>query len=96
MEWKTLYISGKTGFENALPRALQDADVNYIRGAVSEKRLALYWIDEKTTLRDFKKAISAKTIFKYRMHFYDSLEDFIESRHNKRRSFSDSITAFWQ
>ena len=43
----------------------------------------LYWVDEKVTLRAVKEAIGSKLIWKYRLQFYPSLEEFIESQKNK-------------
>ena len=50
----------------------------YHTGKVTESH-ELYWIPEKMELRAFKQAIGAKTIFKYRLRFFQSLEPFIET-----------------
>lgn len=52
--------------------------------ASGEKNVALYWVDEKLSIRDFKKAIGSKTVFKYRLRFFINLE--------KAHEFSDPDT----
>lgn len=75
MGWTTIYIQGKSGCATEVLRHLEQSDVHFMPGSVSgEKNVALYWVDDKTGLRDFKKAIGSKTIFKYRLRFFTSLE----------------------
>jgi hypothetical protein len=82
MGWKTIYISGNTGFDKDVFNELQDSNVPFMPGSVDENSLFLYWTDEKVTLRDFKEAIGAKTIFKYRLRFFTSIEEY-QSQHTK-------------
>ena len=51
-------------------------------GYANETGLTLFWVDEAASLRSFKKAIGAKTIFKYRLRFFASVEAFTESKYN--------------
>jgi hypothetical protein len=75
MGWITIYIQGKSGCSSEVLRNLEHSGVRFMPGsAYGEKNTALYWIDEKLSLRDFKKAIGSKTVFKYRLRFYTSLE----------------------
>lgn len=54
-----------------------------------EANIGLYWVDEKTTIRAFKEAIGSKTIFKYRLRFFSSLEmlnEFYDEKPNESLS----------
>lgn len=89
MNWSTLYISGKEGFREDVLKNLNDSDFAFMQGYSEANDLALYWIDEKANLRDFKKAIGSKVVFKYRLQFFTSVEEFIESARNvKSNSFT--------
>lgn len=75
MGWKTIYIHGNTGCGPDIMRHMEHSDIIHMPGTiVGEDNIGLYWVDEKTGLRDFKKAIGSKTIFKYRLRFFTSLE----------------------
>jgi hypothetical protein len=78
MEWNTVYVTGKPDFEEDVVDNLKDAHFLFMEGT-KEGDLTLFWIDEKATLRDFKKAIGSKTVFKYRLQFYTSQEQFEET-----------------
>jgi len=84
MNWITIYISGKEGFEQEVTDHLESSDFVHMKGSLEDTGLALYWIDEKADLREFKKAIGSKTIFKYRLQFYSSVEEFVEAQSNNR------------
>jgi len=88
MNWVTIYISGKEGFREDILKNLKDSDFSFMQGYSEANDLALYWIDEKANLRDFKKAIGGKTVFKYRLHFFTSVEEFVESKNSKSNSFT--------
>jgi hypothetical protein len=85
MNWITIYISGKPGFEKEVTDNLEGSDFAFMPGSLEDNGLALYWINEHADLRDFKKAIGSKTVFKYRLHFYSSVEEFVESQNNNVR-----------
>jgi len=75
MGWKTIYIHGNTGCGPFIMRHMEHSDIIHMPGTiVGEDNIGLYWVDEKTSLRDFKEAIGSKTIFKYRLRFFSSLE----------------------
>jgi hypothetical protein len=80
MNWTTLYIRGKPGFDFAVLKNLEHSNINYLYGTSLESEVSLYWIDEKSTLRDFKMAIGGKIIFKYRLRFYSTIEEMFESQ----------------
>lgn len=84
MGWVTVYIRGKSGFKPDVLRHLESARVSFLPGFANEKGVDLYWIPEDLTIRDFKKAIGAKTVFKYRLRFYASVEEFVETKFNSR------------
>ncbi|MFO0377405.1 MAG: hypothetical protein ACK50M_03055 [Cyclobacteriaceae bacterium] len=75
MNWSTIYITGKAGFEREVQRKLDWADIavmNGTSGTVSGSRL--YWIAESVALREFKEAIGADIIWKYRLQFSPVIE----------------------
>lgn len=82
MGWVTVYIRGKSGFKSEVGNQLQSSGFAHMPGFASEKGLALYWIHDLNKLREFKKAIGSKTIFKYRLRFYTTVEEFVESKYN--------------
>lgn len=82
MGWVTVYIRGRSGFKSEVQHELDRADINMLPGFANERGVALYWISEDVTLRDFKKAIGAKTIFKHRLKFYATVEEFVETKFN--------------
>jgi hypothetical protein len=76
MNWNTLYIKGKPGFEREVDERLTHAAISVMPGSFLEgENTALFWVDENTSLREIKKAIGSKVVFKYRLQFYKSLEE---------------------
>ncbi len=78
--WTTLYIHGRSGAEAEILHSLEHSGLNFLPGYANEDGLLLVWIDEAEPLRSFKKAIGGKTIFKYRLRFYATVEAFVESK----------------
>jgi hypothetical protein len=75
MGWGTLYVYGKPGFEQEVLDQLEHSSIGFMPGSMSgEQNIALYWVDERTSMRDFKKAIGSEIVFKYRLRFFNSLE----------------------
>jgi hypothetical protein len=99
MGWITIYITGKADFREDVGKKLEDSDLKLMPGynggaGDGEAFSDLYWIDEKVKLREIKEAIGSKLIWRYRLNFYTSLEEFIESQKNKRSTeFSDEERA---
>ena len=92
MGWGTLYIHGKPGFEQEVLDQLEHSSVGFMPGSMSgEKNIALYWVDERTNMRDFKKAIGSEIVFKYRLRFFSTLESLYEFQ-DQRMSPSESFT----
>lgn len=91
MGWVTLYISGKPDFEQEVLHRLGQSGFSFLPGSSDEAELALYWVNDSAKLRDFKKAIGAKTIFKYRLQFYISVEAY-HTELNKTKNGSNFTT----
>jgi hypothetical protein len=96
MSWTTIYIKGTADFESEVLRHLEKSGFSFLPGSNTENGFALYWINDRSQLREFKKAIGAKTIFKYRLRFYpdmaaaqdDSATDFTPSEEAMVKSMS--------
>lgn len=73
MNWNTIYITGKADFCEDVNDRLSGASVRHMVGTLEElpdgQRRGLYWLDDRETLEDFKQAIGAKLIWKYRLRF---------------------------
>ncbi len=74
-----VYIIGNPGFVEQLNKELHDNSL-YIRGQaaieVPDKEVQLFWISDRKKLREFKKAVGADLIWKYRLNFHFELEKF--------------------
>src|ERR1044071_5062518 len=82
MNWKTVYIVGKGKFYDDVMRHLDRSGLQVMSGyhaRQSGEQHELFWIPETMTIREFKEGIGAKTVFKYRLRFFESLEQFIET-----------------
>ena len=80
MNWKTIYIIGKDGFGDDVLKNLERSGIDFMSGYNSGQSTAsheLFWVPETMALRKLKLAIGAKTIFRYRLRFFKSLEDFM-------------------
>src|ERR1700712_1325840 len=82
MNWTTIYITGNEGFKEEVRKKLEHSDLKYMPGNIGssseEGTDDLYWLDSETDLRDFKLAITGKLVWKHRLRFFASLEDFLE------------------
>lgn len=82
MNWKTVYIVGKGKFNEDVVKHLDRSGLEFMAGyhtRQSTEQHELFWIPEEMTIREFKAGIGAKTVFKYRLRFFESLEQFIET-----------------
>lgn len=82
MNWKTVYIVGKGKFHDEVMRHLDRSGLEVMSGyhaRQSGEQHELFWIPENMTIREFKVGIGAKTVFKHRLRFFESLEQFIET-----------------
>jgi hypothetical protein len=57
----------------------------------SEEAAEMYWVADNIEIKDFKRAIGARTIWKYRLTFYTSLEEFIESQYARPYAAGDAM-----
>lgn len=77
---RTVYIKGKAKFKKHIRRALERSKlkdgIDYVIG-FGDKQVYLIWIREDLGLRDFKLAITAKYIWKYRMKFFLNINELI-------------------
>lgn len=100
MGWVTIYITGKEDFRDDVREKLDGSDLKimpgYITGMDNDSLFSdMYWVDEKIDLRNLKEAVGSKLVWKYRLRFYSSLEDFIESQNQKKKGteFTDEERA---
>jgi hypothetical protein len=89
MNWTTVYIKGKPGFHKEVLHHLEQSGFSFMPGS-EDNGLTLFWIDESSSVRDFKKAIGAKTVFKYRLQFFTSIEEFENTKTRKKISVFSS------
>jgi hypothetical protein len=92
MGWGTLYMHGKPGFEKEVLDQLEKSSIGFMPGSMGgEQNIGLYWVDERTNIRDFKKAIGSEIVFKYRLRFFSSLESLHEYQDQDIKAY-DSFT----
>jgi hypothetical protein len=93
MNWTTLYITGNSDFRDEVLRKLEGSRLDYMPGYIDSSSGSgvydLLWIKENTPLRDVKDAIGSRLIWKYRLRFYNNLEDFIQSVNTKDDTLSN-------
>jgi hypothetical protein len=77
----TVYIQGKGKYKSAIKKALYHSDLNegdhYIEGVNTFHETALYWKTGRITLKNFKEAIGANTVWKHRLKFFENVEDLV-------------------
>lgn len=83
MSWNTLYITGKPGFKEKVLENL-NPDLPVMPGSTgNDQDIILLWIDDSLPLRKLKKAISSKIVFRYRLQFFNTLEEWQQVQGNK-------------
>lgn len=84
MSWITVYISGKTDFRQEVRRKLETSSIphmpGYMETSPGQDPADLYWLDGTVTMKQLKARIGSKLIWKHRLRFYTSLEDFMASQ----------------
>lgn len=84
MNWTTIYITGRHGFQEEVLKKLEHSDLSFMPGYVDNTTATvthdLYWLNDQTDLREMKKAVGSKLVWKYRLRFYPSLEAFLQSQ----------------
>lgn len=85
MAWKTLYVTGRFGFDEALLDRLERSDIDFLTGSFNLEGTYLFWVPEDFNVRDLKRLLGARIVFKYRMRFFFAIDAFVSSRdHGKR------------
>lgn len=83
MSWVAIYISGKSDFRQEVRRKLEYSSIPHMPGYMEtytgQDPADLYWLDGTVSLRKVKEQIGSKLIWKHRLRFYSSLEDFMAS-----------------
>jgi hypothetical protein len=75
MGWIQIFIHGNKGCGPDIMRQVAQSGIKHMPGTIAEdENVGLYWVDEKITIRNFKKAIGGKIIWKHRLRFFTSLE----------------------
>jgi hypothetical protein len=78
MQWNTLYIKGKTGFK---PVVLVKLKGVILHGSSQPNHdVLMVWTNGNKTLRSLKLLIGARTIFRYRLHFFTDLNGHLETK----------------
>lgn len=71
-------------------RKLEHSSLNFMPGYIDNSTTQvthdLYWVDDQTDVRLVKEAIGSKIIWKYRLHFYTSLEAFLQAQDLEKNS----------
>jgi hypothetical protein len=84
MNWRTIYITGRPDFQEEVRKKLEHSKLafmpGYIDNTTTDVNHDLYWLDDKTELREMKAAVGSKLVWKYRLKFYASLEAFLQSQ----------------
>ncbi|MBX2963022.1 MAG: hypothetical protein KF687_10960 [Cyclobacteriaceae bacterium] len=86
MEWTTAYITGNGSFKDEVLKNLNKSNFPFMPGSPESDNLYLLWVDDRQTIRDLKKAIGSKTVLKYRLQVFQSLEKYFENLRDKNQS----------
>ncbi|MBS1951576.1 MAG: hypothetical protein OJF59_001250 [Cytophagales bacterium] len=91
---QTIYVVGNPGFLE-LHRKHLDDNSKFLRGHVSVqvpgKEVQLFWIHSKKGLKEFKRAIGADLIWKYRLRFYFDMEEFTPKEEKSELNADEKI-----
>jgi hypothetical protein len=94
MNWKTIYVMGRGEFLEDVLKHLGRSGIEFMAGYNSRQSMdsyELFWLPESMELREFKEAIGAKTVFRYRLRFFSSLEEFVQRRDNIEFTAEDKL-----
>lgn len=84
MSWKTIYITGRQGFGEDVSRSLERSGIDFMPGYnTGEERdsYEMFWVPESMPIADFKRAVGAKAVLRYRLRFYEELSEFMNDKH---------------
>jgi len=89
MNWTTLYITGKSDFSDDVLKKLESGEIDFMPGYLETSSgrgyFDMYWISESTDIKEIKRAIGSKLIWKYRLRLHTSLEEFTNSMERNPR-----------
>jgi hypothetical protein len=86
MSWNTLYITGKPGFKEKVLESLENSDLPIMPGSTgSDQDVILCWIDDTHSLHSYKKVIGSKVVFKYRLQFFNTEEEWLHLQKKKAK-----------
>jgi hypothetical protein len=89
---KTIYITGIKKYQISVIMGLEKSDlkegIDYIQGLNGED-FALVWIDDQLNLKEFKKAIGSKFVWKHRMRFFENIDDMKPKKSDNELTDSD-------
>jgi hypothetical protein len=77
--WKTLYITGRSEFDQIVLDYLKKLEIDFMTGSFNEEGLYLLWVAENFDLKLLKRAIGGKVIFRYRLRFFFNVNSFVTS-----------------
>ena len=80
MAWKTLYVTGRSGFDGELVNKLKRSGEDFLTGSFNSDGTYLFWITDNFVLKSLKRIVGGKTIFKYRMRFFLGIDAFVTFR----------------
>lgn len=86
MAWKTLYVTGRSGFDLELVNRLKRSGEDFLTGSFNSQGTYLFWISDNFALRSLKKVIGGKAIFKFRMRFFQRIDAFVAYQEKDKRS----------
>jgi hypothetical protein len=69
--WAIVYIRGRDGFQADVLARLRE---KYLSGNSEADNVMMVWVPGVNKLRSLKMAIGGRTILKYRLHFFMSLD----------------------
>ena len=75
---KTIYITGIKKYQISVIKGLEKSNLkkgkDFIQGLNGED-FALVWIREDLNLKEFKRAIGTKFVWKHRLRFYNTIDE---------------------
>ncbi|QOI98254.1 MAG: hypothetical protein HRU69_12505 [Flammeovirgaceae bacterium] len=78
--WIPVYLVGRDCFQKPVLEALDRSDLPFMPGYLFDNSLSgdygMLWVDEQVNLREYKKAIGGKLIWKHRIRFFTDLNEF--------------------
>lgn len=90
MGWTTLYIVGNSDFTEDVRSRIEQSNLKIMSGSFGAGQGTcfhdMYWVDEKLNLRKLKEKIGSKLIWKYRLRFFLSLDEFMQVQQGQQKN----------